>query len=153
MAVFTSRISFRLETHLALSRPSRPITVRQRVHNPWFDVDSRDTIRKVRLLERRFKTDKAPASRDAWRSALLESRKKNHVKAAEYWKAKISSAGNDSRSVWRTVNGLLGDMRTDNQPTFSAEDYHNCIDKKTVDIRAATASATPPTFQNVTRRD
>ena len=68
------------------------------------------------------------------------------MKAAEYRKAKISSAGNDSRSVWRTVNGLIGDVRTDNQPTFSAEDYHNCIDKKTADIRAATASATPPTF-------
>ena len=125
--------------------PVRPITVRERVHNTWFDVDSRDTRRKVRLLERRFKTDKAPATRDAWRSALRGSRKKNHVKAAEYWKAKIS-AGIDCRSVWRTVNGLLGDVRTDNQPTFTAEDYHNCIDKKTADVRAATASATPRTF-------
>ena len=44
------------------------------------------------------------------------------------------------------MNDLLGDVRTDNQPTFSAQDHHNCIDKKTADIRAATASATPPTF-------
>ena len=64
--------------------PVRLITVRERVHKPWFVVDLRDTRRKVRLLEQRFKTDKAPAWRDAWRSALREARKKNHMKAAEY---------------------------------------------------------------------
>ena len=133
--------------------PVRPITVREHVHNPWFNVELRDTRRKVRLLERRLKMDKAPALHGAWRSALCGSRKNNHVKAAEYWKAKISSAGNDSRSVWRTVNGILGDVRMDNQPTFSAEDYHNCINKKTADIRAARRPLHLPHFRNVTRRD
>ena len=44
--------------------PFRPITVRRRVHHPWFNDESRDTRRKVHLLGRRFSTDNTSASCD-----------------------------------------------------------------------------------------
>ena len=70
------------------------------------------------------------------------------MKAAEYWKTKIASAGSNSRSVWTSLNTLLGERRTDSAHAFSAEDYHDCIDGKMADIPASMASANPPTIRS-----
>ena len=67
------------------------------------------------------------------------------MKAAEYWKTKITTAGSNSRRVWRSLNTLLGE-RTGSASEFFAEDYHNCIDRKPADIRASTASVNAPTY-------
>ena len=126
--------------------PFRPITIRERVHHPWFNDESKEIRRTVRLLERRFRTDNTPASSDTWKAALRAFRNASHVKAAEHWKTKITSARSNSRSVWRSLNTLLGERRTDSAPAFSALDYNDCIDRKTADIRASTASANPSTY-------
>jgi hypothetical protein len=85
------------------------------------------------------------STHDAWETALRASRKRSHAKAASYWTSKISAASGDSRSMWRTVNNLLGEEKSTSVPAFSASDYHDCIGKKIADIRACTPSAADPT--------
>ena len=126
--------------------PLTDLTVRDRHHQPWFDAESRATRRRVRRLERRCKTTQSPEAFAVWRTALRASRKRSHAKAAIYWRGKISSAKKDARSAWRTVNELLGERKSECDHTFSAAEFHDFIDGKVADIRAATSSAAAPSF-------
>ena len=85
-------------------------------------------------------------ARTAWRTALCSSRKSSHAKAASYWRAKIATSGSDVKSAWKTVNSLLGETKTKCEPSFTAVDYHDFIDKKINDIRKGTDSASTPSY-------
>ena len=54
----------------------------------------------------------------------------------------------NSRRIWRHVNTLLGENKPRAETCFTAEQYHDVIDKKTADIRAATESAESPSYSN-----
>ena len=72
---------------------------------------------------------------------LTAQQKAARGKASSYLKSEIRSASDSSRCVWQHVNLLLEERRSKIQSSFMADQYHNVMDKKTADIRAATASA------------
>ena len=67
-------------------------------------------------------------------------------KSSKYWKDKISTAGNDARKVWRSVDALLGEEKVAADQSIKAQMFHDFIDKKVADIIASTASAPDPTY-------
>ena len=60
--------------------------------------------------------------------------------------SKITTSGSDAKSAWKTINSLFGEEKTKCEPSFSAVDYHDFIDKKTDDIRKRTDSACAPSY-------
>ena len=78
------------------------------------------------------------------------SRRLSRNKASSYWKSEIRSEAGNSRRIWRHVNTFLGETRRRAETFFTAEQYHDVIDKKTTDICAATESAETPSYSNNT---
>lgn len=70
------------------------------------------------------------------------------LKASSFWKDEIKSACNNSQCVWRTVDSLLGEAKSVQEPAVSPKDYHRFIYKR-IDVTVATASADLPMFINV----
>ena len=72
----------------------------------------------------------------------------SRLKSSAHWKAKISDAGSDARSTWKSVNTLIGEDKTSRKADFTAQEYLNYIEKKVDGIREATASSAPSEFTN-----
>ena len=106
---------------------------------------TRKNVRRLELVFRRRRTTEA---RDEWKLALGQSRRMSRSKSSAYWKTRISDAGPDARSTWKSVNTLLGEDKTSAKADFNAQEYLNYIEKKVDGIREATASSAPPEFTN-----
>ena len=136
MAVCYDTVIIRL-----LDEPMTYVMIGERNHQPCFDNECRTARCKARRLEHKVKSQRNEVSHKAWRSSLCYSHHLARAKAASYWKAEIEAASRNSRHIWWIVDNLLGDA-----PCFSAEEFHNMLDKKVADIRASTASAVAPTY-------
>ena len=78
----------------------------------------------------------------AWRSSQCYSHQLAGIKAASYWKVEIGAASGNSCHIWRyIVDNFLGEKISCESPRFSAEEYHDMLNKKVAEIRAAMASA------------
>ena len=97
-------------------------------------------------LERKCKSHRNGDLNKAWISSLRYSRHLPTAKAVSYWNVEIRAASENSRHIWRIVDNLLGDTKSDYAPYFSAEEYYDMLDKKVADITAAMASAADPTY-------
>ena len=95
------------------------------------------TEKNVHRLEREFRRRHTTESCDELKSALHQSRRMSRSKSSDYWKAKISDAGPDARSTWKSVNTLLGVDKTSANADFTAREYLNYIEKKVDGIREA----------------
>ena len=65
MAVCYNTVLTRLLDELT---PMTDVMTRERNRQPWFDNECRTARRKVRLLERKFKSHRNEDLRNAWRS-------------------------------------------------------------------------------------
>lgn len=64
--------------------------------------------------------------------ALHASCKKSHAKAADYWQSKVTLLEGNHREMCKMMSTLLGKTASKTEPTFTAIDFHNSIDKKIV---------------------
>ena len=94
----------------------------------------------LRRLERRYRKEPTIQNQSTWKSELRRSRRMSQEKSSKYWKDKISTAGNDARKVWRSVDALLGEEKVAADQSITAQMFHDFIDKKVADIRTSTAS-------------
>ena len=53
-------------------------------------------------------------------------------KKASYLKSEIHSEGSNASHVWRTVDNLLSEDKSEAKSNCSPEDYHSYFDKKVV---------------------
>ena len=122
--------------------PFKEVTLRDCRRQQWFYDEAREARKKARRLYQRLKAGTNPSSKCEWRTTLKSSRRLAKSKKARYWTSEIHSASDNARHVWRTVANLLGESKSGAKPTFSQENYHSYINKKVVDVGAATSSVT-----------
>ena len=120
--------------------------IRKRSRKGWFDQECRAAKRHARRLERKYKSCKNTDTKKAWRTSFNHSRRLARRKASSYWKGEIRSASVNSRRVWKNVNLLFGERWSKTKFIFTADQYHEVMDKKTADIQAATESADDPLY-------
>lgn len=85
---------------------------------------------------------------DAWKSALRQARRTSCFKSSAYWKSKISAVMSDECTTWKSVNMLLGEVKSSATADFSGQEYLNFIEKKVDDIHEDTSSSVLPEFTN-----
>ena len=120
--------------------PMKTITVRELPQRQWYDDDCRSSRKEARRLERKFHADRKTGI-----SSTKNSNKLSHSKSSSYWKN--DAAGGNARRVWRVVDGLIGESKSSSKAAFTPRDYHDHIDAKIAGVRAATATAPPPVFE------
>jgi len=97
-------------------RRSRPPTL-------WFDADCRGARRRVRAAERRFRRTRSNVDRCAWTDKLKALRALYEERNNSYWRGEIAASGGNSKKLWRTLNSVLGDDRTNEASELSADEF------------------------------
>ena len=127
--------------------PSRRIASRYRPLAVWFDRDCRQSRRRVRYLERRYRRTLLPADRLEWITRLRSLHSLYRQKEASYWEKLVSSNSNNPKRLWSAVSGLLGGSnRSMAQQSFTADEFLRSFQSKLETLRSSTANAPPPTF-------
>jgi hypothetical protein len=152
--------------------PLRQIVRRQRISDPYFDKECRDAKRLTRRLERAYAVasrrvtasandelttiahsttspDKSVAAADAkaaWYNQRRLYRQLRRRKSAEFWSKKIDIDQADPKSLWRSVDNLLGRGRIPASDLIDVEAFNQFFAEKVSKVRSSTSGASPATF-------
>ena len=134
--------------------PSRTLTLRRRPSDPWFDDECRRSKRHVRRLERQCLRLRAPSThpkRDSlttslllWKEASKNYRSLLRRKRETFWRTKVSDELKSPRSLWKSINTLLGRGPISPSTHLTAADLHDFFDSKVSQVR----DSTTPTVQD-----
>lgn len=163
-ALYDSEINSLLDRLL----PLRQVVRRQRTSDPYFDKECRDAKRLTRRLERAYAVASrrvaesanaavhstvgpgdaaaAAAAKEAWYNQRRLYRQLRRRKSAEFWCRKIDADQADPRSLWRSVDSLLGRGRMPASDLIDVEAFNRFFAEKVSKVRSSTSDATPPTF-------
>ena len=143
--------------------PLRQISVRPRPSDPWFDDSCREAKRITRRLERRIRrlqrrfpltspahADVFDAARREWKASVLSYRSLLRHKREIFWCSKIDNLSHSPRQMWLNFDRLMGRGRPPPSDLLTASELHQHFDRKTAEVRAATAGAPPPLFSQAT---
>jgi len=116
------------------------VMVRRRVRQatPLFDADCRAAQRAVRGAERRFRR----VSSDVNKNELKKLRALYEVKKCKYWQSEIAESKGDMQRLWRSLNGVLGEVPNDDTSMHTPDDFATFFQNK-VDSVCASTAATP----------
>ena len=130
-----------------LDRHCPTVTVRRRVNKkttPWFDADCRAARRRARAAERRFKRTFTDADYQMWSAELKKIRALYEEKNSSFWQKEIADCNGNTRRLWQTLHGVLGDpVSDDDSCDHTADDFATFFTNKVDLVRASTMS-TPP---------
>jgi hypothetical protein len=149
--------------------PVRQFAKRPRPSDPWFDRECREAKRLTRRLERAFNaaTRKAAASSTAealsdpavvayaatakatWYNQRRSYRLIRQKKCADFWSDRIEADQSNPRSLWRSVDVLLGRGRLPTSSTIDVESFNRFFVEKVAKVRSSTVGSPPPTFRPV----
>jgi len=118
------------------------VKVRRKVKpmTPWFDADCRAARRCARSAERRFRRKRTAANKCNWAEKLKVMRGLYEDKNNNYWRAQISASKGDSKRLWRTLDGVLGKVESDDTGALTADDFATYFNDKVELVRQSTAS-------------
>jgi len=77
-----------------------------------------------------------------WMGLLRSMRALYEDKNTRFWQKEIAASKGDSRWLWRTFKGVLGDAPPADSDVHTADDFATFFNDKVDDVRASTA-ATP----------
>ena len=135
MAVLYNDELNRLLDHLL---PKRKFIRRPRPSDPRFDGECRHAKRQTRRLERAFAAasrraravvgdvsalNAANANAAAWHDQRHAYRQLRRRKCSGFWHEKIEAEQNDPRSLWKSVDALLGRGKVLASPDIDAEAF------------------------------
>jgi hypothetical protein len=142
--------------------PFRQIRTRARPSDPWFDDSCRAAKRNTRRLECKYRRLRwnLPAASSArlailteawkeWKASMLAYRSLLREKRETFWCSKVDSLHHSPRELWLNFNRLMGRGRPP-PSDISATELQQHFDRKTADVRSATAGAPSPTFTPAT---
>jgi len=120
------------------------VKVRRRVKpsTPWFDANCRAAHRSARAAERRFRWTYSASHRSSWTTKLKTMRLVYEKKSDEFWRNEIAANSGNTKSLWRTMQGLLGETSATETGVHTADDFATFFKNKVDAVRASTA-ATP----------
>ncbi len=131
--------------------PFIDLVIKQRPLSPWFDNDCRLSRRRSRALERRYRTTRAAADRQAWVNQLEEKRALMQHKASTFWTNAITASAGSGRKLWHCLNTLL--MRDHGNeaasPNIDANMLSASFSAKITSIRNNTSGLDPPTCKSL----
>ena len=92
---------------------------------------------------RRCRQTRSAADKEAWIRQLKTMHELYNEKSRQYWCDKISDSKGNSKKLWTTLSGVMGEkVERCNTKVRSADNFANFFDDKVKDVRAST-SATP----------
>jgi hypothetical protein len=88
----------------------------------------------------------AAVARAAWYDQRRVYRRLRHLKATEFWRARVASAQSDPRRLWRSVDTLLGRGRLSVGASLTADSFGRFFFDKVDAVRRATCGSPQPSF-------
>ena len=82
----------------------------------------------------------------AWYNQRRLYRQLRRRKSAKFWSRKIDADQADPRSLWRSVDNLLGRGRMPASDLIDVEAFNQFFAEKVSKVRSSTSGATPSTF-------
>jgi len=122
--------------------PAVKVRRRPKKATPWFDADCRAARRCTRAADRRFRRSRRRADKLEWDKRMKSMRSLYADKHNRYWRNEIRVNKGNTRGLWRTLHGALGDSARDDDSPFRADDFAKYFKDK-VDSVGASAAATP----------
>jgi len=126
--------------------PAKPVTIRRRPSDPWFDTECRLNKRKVRRLERIACKNNTPEATSNWTIERRAYRNLLQKKRESFWKQKIESEKSSPRQLWRSIDALMGRGSIPECDTIGAQQFHDYFDAKVAGVRSATDDAPTPFY-------
>ena len=87
-------------------------------------------IRKFDTTERRFRRKRTAANKRNWVEKLKAMRVLYEDKNNNYWRTQISASKGDSKRLWRTLDGFLGRVESDDTGVLTADDFATFFNDK-----------------------
>jgi len=120
------------------------VKVRRRVKQstPWFDANCRAACRSARVAEQRFRRTHSAADRSSWTTKLKMMRLVYEKKSDEFWRNKRAANSGNTKRLYCTMQGLLGETSATETGVHTADDFTTFFKNKVDAVQASTA-ATP----------
>ncbi|KAK2141846.1 hypothetical protein NP493_5102g00004 [Ridgeia piscesae] len=83
-------------------------TITLRPHVPWYTDTFRDTKRKRRQLECRWRTTKLEVHHQIYRDYCVVVNKSLRAAKCQYYETQIKQSRHDTKAMFRTINTLMG---------------------------------------------
>ena len=123
--------------------PSRKLMQhRAKPSTQWFDAECRDTRRKTRAAERRYWRKCKDNHKLAWTAKLRALHLLYRRKSDDFWRTEIKASNGNTRKLWKTSQGTLGEKCSDETSAHTADDFAAFFQDKVEAVLAST-SATP----------
>ena len=123
-------------------------TSKRQNNAPWFDSDCRQSKRRVRSSERRYRKTRRPEDKNRFVKLQAELFELYHTKESLYWKNALRRAGTPSHKRWKVLHNLMCQDSTSSNPpsSISPDDFLAFFNTKIETIRQHTAGSSPPTY-------
>jgi len=107
---------------------------------PWFDAECRESCRRARAAERRYRRTQE-VDRTKWLCSLKSLRSQYEHKNQLYWRDKIVEWKGDSRSLWRTMSDIMDDKKdVRDAASHFAEEFATFLSDKVDTVRQSTSA-------------
>ena len=83
-------------------------TITLRPEQKWMSEDLKNMKRKVRSLERKYKTIKKPDIKQEYKTQRLEYKKLLHKSKKEYINGKFMKYDTNTKKLYKTLNQIIG---------------------------------------------
>jgi len=140
--------------------PFREVTHRARPSDPWFDKDCLEAKRLTWRLERAYRATCRKAdieisavagtstavrvAKDAWYAQRRNYRELCQRKRSAFWCDTVETDRKSPRSLWRSVNQLLGRGQPPESSAISVDEFSRFFNDKVNAVRLNTAGALKP---------
>ena len=128
--------------------PASTVVRRVQPLSLWFDGECRQSRRKSRQLERRYRASKSDNDRTAWTVQLRAMHTLYNEKESSYWTSRIASHAGNSKKLWQSLSGVLRRDKDASTPasTQTAEKLSQFFTDKIEAVRAATGGSDSPSY-------
>jgi len=97
----------------------------------------------IRVLERRYRRSRKNADKSAWLSEMKSLHALYEEKNRQYWRNDIADSKGDSRRLWRTMSGIMGEKQTSSDSGGFTTDEFASFFVDTVETIHQSTSSTP----------
>ena len=88
--------------------PEKAKIITLRSEQKWMSEDLKNLKRKVRSIERKYKTSKKPEVKQEYKTQKLEYKKLLHKTKKEYINEKFMKCGSNTKKLYKTLNQIIG---------------------------------------------